>query len=280
MPEGEEPEFYEVIVDEWFTDGEPRTFEGLAHGKYMIREVETPLGYQAIPDQTFEITDESHEVEISVINKPTQLDITKYDEEGNKLFGATMQILDDQGTVLEEWTTTDETKTIEGLLPGSYILREITAPDTFKKILDVPFEITNEEKIHVLEVTDELTKTIIHKVDEAGRYLNGALLQILDAEGNLVMEWESKREPMTITGLPHGDYILHEVQAPKGYLLAEDVKFAVTDNPEDLNVTLVDEFDPELGGLPQTGFGMIQTVLFASIGVIAAVGSAYWFKRH
>ena len=219
----------------------------------MIREVETPLGYQAIPDQTFEITDESHEVEISVINKPTQLDITKYDEEGNKLFGATMQILDDQGTVLEEWTTTDETKTIEGLLPGSYILREITAPDTFKKILDVPFEITNEEKIHVLEVTDELTKTIIHKVDEAGRYLNGALLQILDAEGNLVMEWESKREPMTITGLPHGDYILHEVQAPKGYLLAEDVKFAVTDNPEDLNVTLVDEFDPELGGLPQTG---------------------------
>ena len=77
--------------------------------------------------------------------------------------------------------------------------------------------------------------------------------KILDAEGNLVMEWESKREPMTITGLPHGDYILHEVQAPKGYLLAEDVKFAVTDNPEDLNVTLVDEFDPELGGLPQTG---------------------------
>lgn len=276
----EDSETYEVVLDEWFTTGEGRTFQGLTHGTYLIREVGTPLGYQSIPDISFEVTDENKVVELKVVNKPTQLDITKYDEEGNKLFGATMQILDEQGTVLDEWETTDETRTIEGLLPGNYILREITAPDTFKKILDVPFEITNEEKIHVLEVTDELTKTTIHKVDEQGRYISGALLQVINEAGEVVREWETKREPMTLTGLPHGDYTLHEVKAPKGYLLAEDIKFAVTDSHEDLELTMIDAFDPDLGELPQTGFGVIQTVIFATLGVAATIGAVYWMKRH
>ena len=279
-PSTDEKEGYEVVLDEWFTTGEGRIFEGLPHGTYLIREVGTPLGYQSIPDMTFEVTDENKVIDLKVVNKPTQLDITKYDEEGNKLFGATMQILDEQGTVLEEWTTTDETRTIEGLLPGNYLLREITAPDTFKKILDVPFEITNEEKIHVLEVTDELTKTTIHKVDEEGRYISGALLQVINEAGDVVREWETKREPMVLRGLPHGDYTLHEVKAPKGYLLAEDIKFAVTDSHEDLDLTMIDAFDPDLGGLPQTGFGVVQTVLFATLGVIAAAGAVYWVKSH
>lgn len=276
----EESDIYEVILDEWFTTGEGRTFQGLPHGTYLIREVGTPLGYQSTTDISFEITDENKEIEFKVVNKPTQLNITKYDEEGNKLFGATMQILDERGTVLEEWETTDETRTIEGLLPGNYILREITAPDTFKKILDVPFEITNEEKIHVLEVTDELTKTTVHKVDEEGRYISGALLQVINEAGDVVREWETKREPMVLTGLPHGDYTLREVKAPKGYLLAEDVKFAVTDSYEDLEITMIDAFDPDLGELPQTGFGLIQTIVFAGLGVIALGGAAYWIKRH
>ena len=273
-------DYHEVVLQEWFTTGEPFTFEGLPHGKYLIREVGTPLGYQSISDIEFEVTDETKGLELKVVNKPTELNITKYDEQGNKLFGAVMQILDESETVLEEWTTTDETKVVEGLLPGKYILREITAPDTFKKILDVPFEITNEQKIHVLEVTDELTKTTIHKVDDAGRYIAGALLQVVNEAGEVVREWETAREPMTLAGLPHGNYTLHEVRAPKGYLLAEDIKFTVTDSHKDVEITMVDAFDPDMGELPQTGFGIVQTILLGGLGLAAVAGAVYWVKRY
>ncbi len=60
-----------------------------------------------------------------VTDELTRVEIDKYDEEGNKLFGATMQILDALGNVIEEWETTDETKVVEGLAYGDYILREI-----------------------------------------------------------------------------------------------------------------------------------------------------------
>lgn len=258
------------VLDEWFTDGTARIFEGLPHGKYTIRETQQPLGYQKRSDLEFEVTDELEVIKVGVVNVLTKTEITKYDEDGNKLFGATMQIIDSEGNVVMEWKTTDETKVVEGLIPGDYILREITAPDTFKKILDVPFTVTDEEKVHILEVTDEPTSTTIHKVDEDGKYVAGAILQLIDNEGKVVEEWETNKKPKTFKGLKHGDYILREVKAPRGYLKADDIKFAVTDSNEDLDITMVDAFDPNTKPLPVTGVGM--TIIALSAGGFGVVG--------
>ena len=260
------------VLDEWMTDGNARVFEGLPHGKYTIKEIQQPLGYQKRSDLEFEVTDELSVVKVGVINVLTKTEITKYDDKGNKLFGATMQIIDSEGNVVVEWETTDETKLIEGLIPGDYILREITAPDTFKKILDVPFTVTDEEKVHILEVTDEPTSTTIHKVDEDGKYILGAVLQLIDSEGNVVTEWETNKKPEVIKGLKHGDYILREVRAPRGYLKADDIKFAVTDSQEDLDITMVDEFDPNVAPLPVTGMGIVAIVLALGGTTLGAYG--------
>ncbi len=76
---------------------------------------------------------------------------------------------------------------------------------------------TNEE--HKVSV-------ITTKVDENGDSLSGAVLQILDSEGNVVDEWISdgtEHESM----LPEGEYTLHEKSAPDGYKVAPDKTFTV-----------------------------------------------------
>lgn len=57
------------------------------------------------------------------------------------------------------------------------------------------------------------------------------MLQILDQEGKLVEEWTSEKEHHVISGLPEGEYVFHEKQAPyeKGYVSASDIDFKISE---------------------------------------------------
>ena len=266
----------EVIVDEWETTDETKVLEGLAHGSYILREITAPNGFQKILDLEFEVTDDNAITVLEITDELTRVEIDKYDEDGNKLFGATMQIINEAGEVLEEWQTNEETKVVEGLPHGDYILREITAPDGFQKILDVPFSVTDENNVTVLEVTDELTKTIVHKVDPEGNYVKGATLQVLTASGELVKEFKTGTEAIEIVGLSHGDYILREVKAPRGYLKAEDIQFAVTDEHQVLELTMIDEKNPEVVLGPVTGLGDVGMIVSTIAGLVL-VGGGIWY---
>ena len=264
------------VVEEWTTTDETKVVEGLEHGDYILREITAPNGFQKVLDIEFTITDENKVTVLEVTDELTRVEIDKFDSDGNKLFGATMQIINKAtGEVVEEWTTTDETKVVEGLEHGDYILREITAPNGFQKVLDIEFTVTDDNGVTILEVTDELTKTIIEKVDENGKLLTGAHLQIIDENGNVVREFITDGKAYVVEGLAHGTYTLHEVQAPKGYQLADDIQFTVTDDNGELVVTMLDKAIVEV---PQTGFDQ-NTLMFGGLALIM-VGSAVATKKH
>ena len=85
----------------------------------------------------------------------------------------------------------------------------------------------NQSKAEYGQIYDiQKVKVITSKVDENGDMLAGAKLQILDKNGNVVDEWTSTTETHE-TQLSDGTYILHEVEAPEGYDLADDVEFIV-----------------------------------------------------
>ena len=66
------------------------------------------------------------------------------------------------------------------------------------------------------------------KIDIGGNEIEGADMQALDHEGNVVDEWVSSKEAHKIINLEEGkSYILHEEEAPEGYDLAEDQTFTV-----------------------------------------------------
>ena len=77
-----------------------------------------------------------------------------------------------------------------------------------------------------IPVEEHKVKVITTKVDEDGNPLSGAVLQILDSEGNVVDEWTSDGTAHESL-LTEGTYTLHEASAPEGYKLADDKTFTV-----------------------------------------------------
>ena len=94
---------------------------------------------------------------------------------------------------------------------------------------------------------DDYTKVDISKKDIVTKEeLPGATLQIKDSNGSIIEEWVSSTEPHRINRLPVGDYIIVEKQAPNGYLIAEKVKFTVTETGEIQKAEMFDAKDVSL----------------------------------
>ena len=267
------------VIDEWISTDKPHQYLGLKHQKYLLNEVAAPSGYRLMDKPIeFEVTDSTETLVLQAVNQPTRVEINKYDPSGNKLFGAIMQIIDKEtGEILHEWRTTDETKVFEKLPHKTLILREITAPDGFQKILDIEFTITDENKVHVFEITDELTLTTIHKVDPYGNQIEGARLGVYKIENGeeiFITEFVTGKDSTDLKGLKPDQYVLRELEEPKGYLKAKDVYFTVTDAHEVVHVTMVDEFDRTV---PTTGLNDLLPMI-AGVGLVS-VGTILYVKR-
>ena len=90
-------------------------------------------------------------------------------------------------------------------------------------------------------MVDDYTKVQISKTDMVTKKeLPGAKLTIFDSNNEKVEEWTSGKEPHMIEKLKPGTYTLREVTAPKGYEVAEDVKFTVKETGEIQKVAMVD----------------------------------------
>ncbi len=123
------------------------------------------------------------------------------------------------------------TEDVDNMKPGVLYKAEpvaltVEVSDNGDGTLDV--KISYENDATKAEFTNELTKVKIAKVDEAGKPLKGAKLQILDSKGNVVYEYTTSEELETIYGLSVEEkYILREVSAPKGYDKASDMEFSL-----------------------------------------------------
>ena len=119
-----------------------------------MTEIEAPAGY-VFSDKKYDVVidEDGDKVEIRAENDEIKLHISKRDITTDKeLPGATLQIIDGNGDIVEEWISTSEPYYVEGkLIAGKeYTLREITAPNGYEIANDVEF--TVDEKGNVTEV--------------------------------------------------------------------------------------------------------------------------------
>ena len=126
-----------------------------------------------------------------------------------------------------------------GLKTGvTYTLHEEVAPDGYTIAADTEFTIDEHGKVTstgtitkdgVMLIEDAITSVKVSKVDaDAGAELEGAVIQIIDEDGNVVAEWTSGTEPYEVKGLITGKtYTLHEVTAPDGYEVTSDTTFVI-----------------------------------------------------
>src|SRR5699024_148007 len=92
----------------WVTEKEAKVFEGLATGNYRVEEVSAPSGYVTQTNtMPFTVSNtQTKKITIKFSNTKSSVMISKVDEEGNLLAGATIAIYDEDGTKVEEFTST------------------------------------------------------------------------------------------------------------------------------------------------------------------------------
>ncbi|MBR1751858.1 MAG: hypothetical protein IJ740_13490, partial [Ruminococcus sp.] len=223
------------------------TFEAVPIGTYNIYEDEdtVPYGYLTADPQKGEVTYAST-TELTFINDETKVKISKKAITGDdELPGASLKVLDKDGTVIDEWVSTEEAHYINGVLKagGTYVLHEEIAPDGYVLANDITFTVKDDGTVTEVEMKDDTTKVKFSKKAITGDdELPGASLKVLDKDGNVVDEWVSTTETHYIEGkLKAGEtYTLHEETAPDGYVLANDVEFKVS---EDGSVDIVEMKD-------------------------------------
>lgn len=229
------------VVDQWISTDKVHSIEGLVVGKtYTLSETVTAKDYVKATDIKFTVKNSS-ELE-TVTMKDKQVSFTKTDVTGEKeVEGAEITVTDKEtGKVVDQWTSTKESHFINGLEEGrTYILSETVSPEEYVKSTDIEFTVSKEKVNEKVNMKDKQVK--ISKLTVGGQEVTGALMQILDEDGNIVDEWTSEGKVHYATGLVEGKkYTLHEDLAPTGLNLANDIEFEVSYEKENQQVEMID----------------------------------------
>ena len=234
------------------TDGKA-VVGNLYAGKYTVRELRPPGGYTLNPEsQDVEIRyteglDGCTEEKVSFCNEKTLVFLQKVSEmaPGEKtqipLSGVKFSVWNKQTEESQgETVISDEMGMIrlEGLEPGTYCFREISAPDGYASDDQVREFVVDEygqaekEHGHVFIVENQFIKAEFGKTDKAtGQPVSGAKLQLTDQDGNVVDTWISEKTPHRINRIPSGSYTLTELSSPSGYQKGKKVTCVVEDTP-------------------------------------------------
>ena len=228
------------IVDSWISGKQPHTIEGLKVGeKFTLREDLSPLGFVKASDITFTIENTSEVQKITMIDKVVTM--SKVDIAGEELEGAKMQVIDKDGNIIDEWTSSKEPHKINNLIENeTYILREEVSINGYVKATDIEFTVSDEKKNEHIEMIDKIV--LISKTDlVTGEELPGAELVVTDEDGNEIDRWISGETPHQVIGLEEGkDYVLTEITCPYGFEQAESINFTVTTDKETQLVEMKD----------------------------------------
>lgn len=235
------------------------TFESEGTYKYTIIEVD-----DGIPGITYDKTE--HEVVVTVTrgDDNSLTASVKYDgkdglvitntymkpayiaavdvADGTEIQGATIQLLDEQGDVVDEWVSTVEAHEIFGLIAGEiYTVHNTVAPIGYTIATDTQFRLDqygnvistgSVDQYGVILVEFAMTEVSIAVVDIAdSAKLEGATVQIFDLNGNLVEEWVSTTEAYEIIGLETNKvHTVRTTVTPNGYDIPTDVQFTLDEN--------------------------------------------------
>ena len=269
-------------------------FDEIPYDEYLVHEIEAPTGY-ILSDESYPVTvcENGETITIRTVNKPITVEVSKVDVYGEELIGAEMQLENADGEIIDEWTSDGTNHVVTELPAGDYTLKEIAAPDGYVIATDVAFsvncygivmvdgieaEASDETGNPLIVMVDDTTKVRISKQDiTTGEELPGAKLQVIDKNGVVIEEWTSVNEPHYLEAvLKAGEtYTLHEVIAPDGYAIANDVEFTVNADGMVTEVVMYDEAIPVTKSTPNTGDSgrnpLAYLMLAGSVVIFAAL---------
>ena len=190
---------------------------------------------------------------------------------GDEIEGAKLQVIDENGNIIDEWTSTKEPHIVNGLEENQkYKLVEITAPYGYELTEEIEFVVTTDKETQLVEMKDmQILKDIkVIKIDSKTKEIIKEKFSfgIYEDEecNNLIKEVKSSKADgyVVFEDLRYGTYYIKETKSPSGYELSDKiVKLEINDNGVLVDGTLIEEkdsvycfeFENTEIGVPNTG---------------------------
>ena len=236
------------VVDEWTTDGKPHPLYAIAKGTYTLHEKKVPDGYVCAEDMEIEIKETADTQRFVMKDDPIQAEIEKIDAKTEKsLPGATLQLIDADKKVVDEWTTDGKPHSLYAIAKGTYTLHEKEVPDGYVCAEDMEIEIKETADTQRFVMKDDPIQAEIEKIDyDNGDSLPGATLQLIDKDENIVDEWTTDGKPHSLYAIAKGTYTLHEKEVPNGYVRAKDMEIEIIETADMQQFVMKDK---RIGGI-------------------------------
>lgn len=247
------------VVEDWISGSTPYEIIGTleAGEAYRLHEEAAPDGYSYAEDICFTVSLDGNIDRIEMRDAPTHVEVSKTDITGDKeLPGAQMEVLDESGKIIAQWTSTEKPFKLVGVLKagGTYTLRESAAPDGYAYAADIKFTVSKDGSINRVVMRDETTKVRVVKTDKKTRlHLKGASLEIRTLEGEVAETWISTETPYLIEGkLQAGQsYIIRENRAPAGYrIMEQNIRFTVPKDAKTITIEVENQKRPSHPDVP------------------------------
>ncbi len=229
------------VVDSWTSTKEKHAINNLVEGEtYTLYEDYAPDTFVISNKIEFTVTTDKETQEIKMIDKIVE--ISKVNIAGEELEGATLVVTSTKTkNIVDKWVSTKEPHKVSGLIENeSYVLHEEIVVDGYVKATDIEFTVTEDKETQKIEMIDKIVEVV--KTDlTTGEELEGAELQVVDEDGNVIDEWVSTKEPHKVIGLEENKkFKLIEKTAPYGFELTEEIEFIVTEDKETQRVEMKD----------------------------------------
>ena len=171
--------------------------QGLVAGeKYILRETKTPEEYVQAKEIEFTAGEDEDQ---TLVMQDKQVTISKTTVSGDEVTGALMQIKDEDGNIIDEWTSEGKVHYATGLVEGKkYILHEDLAPTGLNLANDIEFEVSYAKENQKVEMIDTINE--VSKVDEKGNLLKGAEMTVTSNKTkDIIDKWISGQHIFDVT---------------------------------------------------------------------------------
>ena len=176
-------DYQETVYYSDFADGK-YLLSSLPLGEYQVIEANAKIpGYVLTADYSVEegtteiLHNETATVTITNNYETTSVKISKVDITSHEeLEGAHLQIIDQEGNIVDEWDSTKTAHETTGLRTGeTYILRETVAPDDYNITNDTTFELNEDGTINTEKTTTTIKDGILLVEDTMKEYSDADL---------------------------------------------------------------------------------------------------------
>lgn len=235
------------IVYNWNTSKEVNILEKLEKGKiYTLKEKKAPSGYISIEEIKFfigedeklyqRIEDEELFVEnlqidyLELIDEKTVLTVRIIDVETKKdISNMLVQIVDKDGKIVYTYISDGTEKKIEGLPIGEYRIISKDGESRGYITTEAKQKISDHIKNQTLILEQEYTKIEISLKEENKNFLSGGLLELINKNGEVILEIKTTDESYKVERIPLGKYTIKQIKTKDGYFMADNKQIQIKD---------------------------------------------------